>query len=201
MEQFYRKAGQVTRYTINNQPFIVVTVPPNQPGETTVLCEQIFRLLATTAKQLEETEENRHIIFDADLIWLYFKLEPQQALIAITLALAHIKDLFKSITIQSSTRLTKILKKETSCILSKQLPIIVNKQRAFNIRIPIDNPGRAVNLEETILTTTNIKITTSRRKNVKKEKPNTTIISIFAKQMQSESTHQVGAVLGTANEA
>ena len=136
-------------------------MPPNQPGETTVSCEQIFRLLATTAKQLEETEENRHIIFDADLIWLYFKLEPQQALIAITLALAHIKDLFKSIMIQSSTRLIKILKKETSCILSKQLPIIVNKQRAFNIRIPIDNTGRAVNLEETIFKATNIKMTTT----------------------------------------
>ena len=74
MEQFYRKAGQITRYIVNNQPYLVVTVPPNQPGETTVSGEQIFRLLAATAQKLEEEDKDRHIIFDADLIWLYFKL-------------------------------------------------------------------------------------------------------------------------------
>ena len=88
--------------------------------ETTVSCEQIFRQLVTTANKLEETEKNRHITFDGDLIWLYFKLEPKLAIIVITLALAHIKDQFKSVELQSSTRLTKILTKEVSCLLSKQ---------------------------------------------------------------------------------
>ena len=50
---------------------------------------QIFRLLAATAQKLEEEDKNRHIIIDADLIWLYFKLEPKLALTAITMALAH----------------------------------------------------------------------------------------------------------------
>ena len=159
VEQFYRKAGQVSRYTINNQPYLVVTVPPNQPGETTVSCEQIFRPLATTAHQLEETEKNIHIIFDGDLIWLYFKLEPKQALIAITLALAHVRYLLKSVEVQVSTQLTKILTKEAPCMLSKQLPIIVNKKRTFNIRIPLDDTGRAVNIEETVLKANNIDMT------------------------------------------
>ena len=91
VEQFYRKAGQVTRYTVNDQPYVVVTVPPNQPGETTVSCEQIFRLLAVTTQKLEEEDKNRNIIFDADLLWLYFKLEPEQALTAITMAMAYAK--------------------------------------------------------------------------------------------------------------
>ena len=68
VEQFYRKAGKVNRYLVNNQPYLVVTVPPNQPGKTTVSCEQIFRLLATTAQQLVETDQNRLIVFDVDLI-------------------------------------------------------------------------------------------------------------------------------------
>ena len=118
--------------------------------ETTVSCEQIFRQLVTTANKLEETEKNRHITFDGDLIWLYFKLEPKLAIIVITLALAHIKDQFKSVELQSPTRLTKILTKEDSCLLSKQLPIIINKQRTFNIKIPLDNTGRAIKLKETI---------------------------------------------------
>ena len=71
-EQFYRKAGQVNHHLINNQPYLVVTVPPNQPGKSTVSCEQIFRLLSPTAQQLVKTDQNRRIVFDSDLIWLYF---------------------------------------------------------------------------------------------------------------------------------
>ena len=61
VEESYRKAGQVSRYTVNNQPYVVVTVPPNQPGETTVSCEQIFRLLAVTTQKLEEEEQEHHL--------------------------------------------------------------------------------------------------------------------------------------------
>ena len=159
MEQFYRKAGQVSRYTVNNQPYVVVTVPPNQPGETTVSCEQVFRLLAATAQKLEEEDKKRHIIIDADLIWLYFKLEPKLALTAITMALAHAKEMFKSVEVQASTKLMKIVQKMESCVLSKQLPVIVNKQRTFNISIPLDDTGRVVNLKETISMATNIEVT------------------------------------------
>ena len=105
---------------------------------------QIFRLLAATAQKLEEEDKNRHIIIDADLIWLYFKLEPKLALTAITMALAHAKEMFKSVTVQASTKLMKTVQKMESNVLSKQLPVIVNKQRTFNISIPLDNTGRAV---------------------------------------------------------
>ena len=96
---------------VNNQPYLVVTVPPNQPGKTTVSCEQIFRLLSTTAQQLVETDQNRLIVFDADLIWLYFKIEPRLAMVAVTLAMANIRKLFKGVEVQSSNRLNKLLPK------------------------------------------------------------------------------------------
>ena len=57
--------------------------------------------------------------------------------------------------------LTKIFKKEESCLLSKQLPIIINKQRTFNIKIPLDNTGRAIKLKEKIKETTDIDMTTT----------------------------------------
>ena len=116
VEQFYRKACQVNRYVLNGQTHLVVTVPPNQPGETTVSSEQICRLLATTAQKLEKTEKDRKIVFDADLIWLYFKIEPKLALVAITLAMAHIKNLFKGFEVQASTRLTKLVTKDVSMV-------------------------------------------------------------------------------------
>ena len=159
VEQFYRKAGQVSRYVVNNQPYMVVTVPPNQPGETTVSGEQIFRLLAAIAQKLEEEDMNRHIIIDADLIWLYFNLEPKLALTAVTMAFSHAQSMFKSVEIQASIKLMKTLKKSQSCVLSKQLPVIINKQRTFNISIPLNDTGRAVNLQETIHQATNIEVT------------------------------------------
>ena len=150
VEQFYRKAGKVNRYLVNNQPYLVVTVPPNQPGKTTVSCEQIFRLLSTTAQQLVETDQNRLIVFDADLIWLYFKIEPRLAMVAVTLAMANIRKLFKGVKVQSSNRLNKLLPKEISNKLDKQVPIIINKYRTFNLRVPLNDTGRAVDLKETV---------------------------------------------------
>ena len=52
--------------------------------------------------------------------------------------------MFKSVTVQASTKLMKTVQKMESNVLSKQLPVIVNKQRTFNISIPLDNTGRAV---------------------------------------------------------
>ena len=77
--------------------------------------------MAATAQKLEEEDKDRHIIIDADLIWLYFKLEPKLALTAVTMALAHAKDMFKSVEIQASTKLMKTVQKIESCVLSKQL--------------------------------------------------------------------------------
>ena len=108
---------------------------------------------------MEEEDKNRHIIIDADLIWLYFRLKPKLALTAITMALAQAKEMFKSVTVQASTKLMKTIQKIESNVLSKQLPVIVNKQRTFNISIPLDDTGRAVNLKETILRATNIEVT------------------------------------------
>ena len=159
VEQFYRKAGQVTRYTVNDQPYVVVTVPPFQPGETTVSGEQIFRLLAATTQKLKEEDKNRNIIFDADLLWHYFKLKPELALTAITMAMAHAKAMFTSVTVQATKKLMKETKKTESNTLHKQLPVIVNKQRLYNISIPLDNTGRAPNLAETIREATNIILT------------------------------------------
>jgi hypothetical protein len=161
VEQFYRKAGQVTRYTVNDQPYIVVTIPPSQPGETTVSSEQIFRLLAVTVQKLEEEDKHRNIIFDGDLLWLYFKLKPELALTAITMAMAHAKTMYTSVTVQASTKLMKTTQKTESNTLNKQLPVIINKQRTFNISVPLDSTGRAANLEETVLEATNIKLTTT----------------------------------------
>ena len=53
----------------------------------------------------------------------------------------------------------KTVQKMSSNVLSKQLPVIVNKQRTFNISIPLDERGRAVDLKETILMATNIEVT------------------------------------------
>ena len=75
------------------------------------------------------------------------------------MALAHAKDMFKSVEVQASTKLMKTVQKMESCVLSKQLPVIVNKQRTFNISIPLDDTGRAVELKETIFMATNIEVT------------------------------------------
>ena len=86
-------------------------------------------------------------------------LEPELALTAITMEMAQAKNMFTSVTVQASTKLKKTTQKKESNTLNKQLPVIINKQRAFNISVPLDNTGRAVNLEETILEATNIKLT------------------------------------------
>ena len=90
------------------------------------------------------------IVFDADLIWLYFKIEPRLAMVAITLAMANIRKIFKGVEVQVSNRLTKLLPKEISNKLDKQVPIIINKYITFNLKIPLNDTGRAVNLEDTI---------------------------------------------------
>ena len=135
VEQFYRKSGQVNKYVVNDQPYLVVTVPPNQPGEATVSSEQIFRLLATTAQKLEKTEQNRTIIFHADLIYVYFKIKPKLALVAITLAMAHNSHLFKGVEVQASARLAKLVTKEVLNKLDKQILIGKILRRSYrNIR-------------------------------------------------------------------
>ena len=99
------------------------------------------------------------ILCGADLRHLYFKIEPKLALVAITLAMAHIRHLFKRVEFQASTRLVKLVTKEVSNKLDKQIPIIVNKYRTFNLKVPIDDTGRAFNLKEAINTATSLTMT------------------------------------------
>jgi hypothetical protein len=59
------------------QPYIVVTMLQQQPGQDNMFTEPIFKLLNIAIGELEQYVTGRKIIFDFALIFKYFSFNPR----------------------------------------------------------------------------------------------------------------------------
>ena len=99
-------------------------------------------------------DTGRRIIYAGGLIHKFFGVGPENALTAIILVMEAIRYKYANIEVQISERLNKLITKEgwkqTETPLCKQLPVVINDRRSFNIKLELDNTGR---LAKHIITT------------------------------------------------
>ena len=126
MEQLVRKQGRANIHFIKDQPYIVLTVPPGQPKTKLNPPKQTFGVFNTILAELVKKDKGRKIIFDGNLVYRYFGLDPSLVITELELVMSNKNKAFGPIEVQSTTQLGKLMKSQPQAQqLTKQLPIFL----------------------------------------------------------------------------